>query len=183
MRVVQFLPLLLTAWVGLARGAEQPVCERSGSIQTTSPDEKWMARVQEVACVTANGAAAAVTVELHPVQDPSQAQRVFAMTVPRSRDDWPRVRWLSTSDLEVRIPNLAEAAPPKTDYQGIRISRIYCGDNPEDRARLAAYKEGVKQWQKDVSAWVKLRNQDAAAAGPRPPRPEEPRLPIGRCTD
>jgi hypothetical protein len=139
--------------------------------------------VQEVACVTPNGAAAAVTVELHPSKDPSQAQRIFAMTVPRSREDWPRVRWLAASAIEIRIPNLAEATPPSTEYQGIRISLAYCGDNPDDRARLSAYKQGVKQWQQDVSAWVKRRNKDTAVAGPRPPRPEEPRLPTGRCTD
>jgi hypothetical protein len=41
----------------------------------------------------------------------------------------------------------------------------------------------VKQWQKDVGAWVKRRKEDEASAGARPPRPEEPKLPPGRCTD
>ena len=176
-------PLLLVLLAPLAHGADETVCDRSKSITTPSPDGAWTASVQEEACATATGAAAGITVELHAGKDDGHAQRVFTSAVPRSRDDWPRVRWLSANALEIRVPNLAEVAPPRAEYQGIRITLAYCGDNPEDRARLAAYKEGVKQWQKDVGAWVKRRNEDAAAAGPRPPRPEEPKLPPGRCTD
>jgi len=175
--------LLLALLAPLAHGADEIVCDRSNSITTPSPDGNWTASVQEEACATPNGAAAGITVELHAGKDAGTAQRVFTSAVPRSRDDWPRVRWLSATALEIRVPNLAEVAPPRAEYQGIRITLAYCGDNPEDRARLVAYKEGVKQWQKDVSAWVKRRNEDAAAAGPRPPRPEEPKLPPGRCAD
>ena len=85
--------------------------------------------------------------------------------------------------MEIRVPNLSEATAPTPEFEGIRITLAYCGDNPEDRERLAAYKAAVKQWQKDVSAWAGRRKQDAEAAGPRPPRPEEPRLAPGRCVD
>jgi hypothetical protein len=176
-------PLLLVLVAPLAGAAEETVCERSGSLTTQSPDGRFTASVQEVACATPNGAAAGITVEMHASKDDSQVQRVFTMSVPRSRDDWPRIRWLSADAMQIRVPNLAEVSPPSAQYQDIRITLAYCGDNPEDRARLAAYKEGVKQWQRDVSAWVKRRKEDEAAAGPRPPRPEEPRLPPGRCTD
>jgi hypothetical protein len=176
-------PLLLMLLAPLAHGADETVCDRSNSITTPSPDGNWTASVQEEACATPTGAAAGITVELHAAKDAGQVQRVFTSAVPRSRDDWPRVRWLSATALEIRVPNLAEVAPPRAEFQGIRITLAYCGDNPEDRARFAAYKESVKQWQKEVSAWVKRRNEDAAAAGPRPPRPDEPRLPSGRCTD
>ena len=175
--------LLLCVAAPLAAGAEEIVCDRSHPYTTPSPDGSWTASVQEEACATPSGAAAGVTVELHPGKDPQQAQRVFTMTVPRSRDDWPRIRWLSATALEIRVPNLAEVRPPREEHQGIRITLAYCGDNPGDRARLVAYKEAVKQWQRDVSAWVKRRKEDEAAAGPRPPRPEEPRLPPGRCTE
>jgi hypothetical protein len=180
---MRFPPLLLALLAPLVFGSEETVCERSGSFTTRSPDGNWTASVQEVACATARGAGAGITVELHSEKDPSQIQRVFTMTVPRSRDDWPRIRWLTAVSMEIRVPNLAEVTPPLAEYQGIRITLAYCGDNPEHRARLAAYKEGVKQWQKDVSAWVKRRREDEGAAGPRPPRPEEPRLPLGRCLD
>lgn len=176
-------PLLLALLAPLAPGAEGTFCERSGSIATRSPDGAWTTSVQEVACATATSVGAGITVELHPENTAEKVKRVFTMTVPRSRDDWPRVRWLSASALEIRVPNLAEVSPPLAEYGGVRIALAYCGDNPGDRARLLAYKDGVKQWQKEVSAWVKLRNEDAAAAGPRPPRPLEPRLPPGSCID
>jgi hypothetical protein len=108
---------------------------------------------------------------------------VFIMPVPRSRDDWPRIRWQGPNAVELRVANLSEAPPPEPLYEGIRISLAYCGDNPADRAQLVAYKAAVQQWQKVVSAWVEKRKQNEDAAGPRPPRPEEPRLAPGRCTD
>jgi hypothetical protein len=158
-------------------------CDQSETRSSPSPDGRWLANVQEQVCATATGAAAGVTVILASKHDNALSKRVFTMAVPRSRDDWPRIRWLSSSAVEIRVPNLAEVAPPDTEFNGIRITLAYCGDNPDDRARLAAYKEAVKQWQRDVSAWVKRRNEDARAAGERPARPEEPTLAPGRCTD
>jgi hypothetical protein len=83
----------------------------------------------------------------------------------------------------LRVANLSEAPAPEPLFEGIRISLIYCNDNPADRARLLAYKASVLQWQRDVTAWAENRKNDADRAGPRPPRPEEPRLSPGRCTD
>lgn len=163
--------------------AAENICDQSETRSTPSPDGKWAANVQEEVCATPGGAAAGITVVLVPDRDASRGKRVFIMPVPRSREDWPRIRWQDSHALEIRVPNLTEAASPEPLHEGIRISLAYCGDNPEDRARLAAYKAAVKQWQKDVSAWAAQRKQDEAAAGPRPARPEEPRLAPGRCID
>jgi hypothetical protein len=163
--------------------AAEDFCDRSESRPTPSPDGKWVANVQEEVCATSSGAAAGITVIITSTTDPTRSRRVFIMTVPRSRDDWPRIRWQGSTAMEIRVPNLSEVTPPIPEFEGIRVSLAYCGDNPEDRQRLASYKAAVKQWQRDVSAWVQRRNQDAAAAGPRPPRPEEPRLAPGRCVD
>lgn len=171
----------LLAWAGTARAADD--CDRSESKRTPSPDGRWVASVQEEVCATGATAAAGITVIVSAATDPSQGKRVFQMAVPRSRDDWPRVRWESPTSLHLRVPNLAEVSPPQPEYAGIRIALEYCGDNPDDRARVAAYKTAVKQWQADVSAWAQKRKQDPEAAGPRPARPEEPRVPPGRCTD
>ena len=163
--------------------AAEPLCDRSGSKTTPSPDGRWVANVQEEVCATPTGAAAGITVILVATADAALSKRVFIMPVPRSRDDWPRIRWQGPDAVEVRVPNLSEANPPQPEFEGIRISLAYCGDNPQDRARLTAYRAAVKQWQADVTAWAALRKQDPAAAGPRPPRPEEPALPRGRCLD
>ena len=165
--------------------AEESACERSGSNSTPSPDGRWVAHVQEEVCATqgGTGTAAGITVVLASAKDPEHGKRVFIMPVPRSREDWPRVRWQAADAMELRVPNLAEVSPPQPEFEGVHISLAYCGDNPGDRARLAAYKAAVQQWQKDVSAWVKQRKDNPEAAGARPPRPEEPVLASGRCTD
>ncbi len=163
--------------------AAETLCDRSETKATPSPDGKWVANVQEEVCATATGAAAGITVVIASATDAAHGKRVFIMPVPRSREDWPRIRWDSPTAMEVRVANLSEAGPPEPEYEGIRISLSYCNDNPEDRARLADWKAAVKQWQKDVTAWAGKRKQDAAGAGARPPRPEEPRLSPGRCTD
>jgi len=176
--------IALVTLLGSHRAHAAQDCDRSESRRTPSPDGRWIASVQEEVCATAQGAAAGITVVLVSAGDESKARRVFMTAVPRSRDDWPRVRWEGGETLHIRVPNLAEIpAPPQPQFEGVRIALEYCGDAPEDRQRIADYKLAVKQWQRDVSAWAAKRKEDAAAAGPRPPRPEEPRLPPGRCTD
>ena len=183
MRSAALLPAVaLLLWPVFSPGAEQ-VCDRSESRLTPSPDGVWVAKVQEEVCSTATGAAAGITVIIEASNDEQRSKRVFIMPVPRSRDDWARVRWTSATALEVRVANLSEASPPEPQFEGVHITLAYCNDNPQERSQLAAYKAAVKQWQKDVGAWVKLRKEDAAAAGTMPAKPVEPVLSAGRCID
>jgi hypothetical protein len=178
-----FCTLILALLAAPAAPAAQD-CDRSESRRTPSPDGRWVASVQEEVCAAGDRAAAGITVVIAAANDETRSKRVFVTAVPRSRDDWPRVRWQGNDALELWVPNLAEiAAPPEAQFEGIRIALKYCGDNPVDRTRVAEYKVAVKQWQRTVSAWVEKRKLDADAAGPRPPRPEEPVVAPGRCTD
>jgi len=182
-RKLALLPAMaLLLWPVFSAGAEQ-FCDRSESRLTPSPDGAWVAKVQEEVCTTATGAAAGITVIIEAGNDEQRSKRVFIMPVPRSRDDWPRVRWMSPTALELRVANLSEASPPDPQFEGVNIVLAYCNDNPQQRAQLVAYKAAVKQWQKDVGAWVKLRKEDAAAAGTMPVKPVEPVLSAGRCLD
>jgi hypothetical protein len=183
MRTPALISLLAISWAPATLLAAEPFCDRSETKATPSPDGQWVANVQEEVCATATGAAAGITVVLASIKDPQRSRRVFIMPVPRSRDDWPRIRWQGPAAVELRVANLSEAPAPEPEFAGIRISLSFCNDNPADRARLAAWKAAVLQWQKVVTAWAERRKQDAAAAGPRPPRPEEPTLSPGRCTD
>lgn len=183
MRGFALLALLASGGAAGSAQAAEHLCDQSGSRTTPSPDGRWIANVQEEVCATPSGAAAGITVVLVSAADAAVSRRVFIMPVPRSRDDWPRVRWQGADAIELRVANLSEAPAPEPSYQGIRISLSYCGDNPDDRATLVAYKASILQWQRDVTAWAERRKQDAAAAGARPARPEEPRLAPGRCSD
>jgi len=179
---MRFACLLLLALLPACAGAAEQLCDQSETRSTPSPDGVWVARVQEEVCATANGAAAGITVIIASVTEPARSKRVFMMPVPRSRDDWPRIRWHDSKQLELRVANLSEAPAPDPVFQDIRIALVFCNDNPGDRAALAAYKTAVAAWQKTVTAWAEKRKQDPDAAGTRPPRPEEPRLSPGRCT-
>jgi hypothetical protein len=170
-------PLLPAA----AHAAEERVCDRSESRLTPSPDGSWTASVQEEVCSTERGAAAAITVVLVPRDAPQETGRVVATAVPASRDDWARVVWRSAGALEVWVPNLAHVVEVKPAYCDVQVTLKYCGDNPQDRARVAGYQDALKAWMRETTAWVERRKQDAATAGPRPTRPEEPRAPMGRC--
>jgi hypothetical protein len=184
MRTPVLITLLALSCIPAGGYAAEADCDRSGSTSTPSPDGQWIANVQEEVCATAaGGAAAGITVVLVSAGDPSRSKRVFLMAVPRSREDWPRIRWLDAKAMEVRVPNLSEAAPPEPKFEGISITLAYCEDNKADREQLAAYKTAVLEWRKVVSLWVQQRKQDPQAAGPRPPQPEEPRLAAGRCID
>ncbi len=184
MRTRVLIALLALPWAVATLHAAEFVCDRSETKATPSPDGQWVANVQEEVCDTPTGAAAGITVVIASAKDPEHGKRVFIMPVPRSRDDWPRIRWQGSKAVELRVANLSEApAPNPPTYEGIRNSLAYCGYNPEARESLVASKDAVQQWQQDVSAWAEKRKQNADAAGPRPPRPEEPRLSAGRCTD
>jgi len=182
LRIPRALALLALLAAAPAFAAQD--CDRSDSIRTPSPDGRWIASIQHDVCGDASGAAAGITVFLSRAGDTSRGERVFITAVPRTHDEWPRARWQGDSLLQIRIPNLLEVTQaPRPEVDGVRIELVHCGDNPDDRARLARYKQDVQQWQRDVTAWAARRKQDPEGAGPRPARPEQPRLPPGLCTD
>jgi hypothetical protein len=157
-------------------------CDQSESKRTPSPDGRLTASVQEQVCAAGNRAVAGITVIVAPPDAPTDGVSVAMTAVPRSRDEWPRVVWRGNDALEVWVPNLAHVVDVKPAYRDVKVTLKYCGDNPDHRARVANYQVAIKQWMQDVTAWVERRKQDPEGAGPRPARPEEPRLPKGVCT-
>jgi hypothetical protein len=179
--VALLLLVVLASWLPAANATEVTDCDRSGSKTTPSPQGRWVVNVQEEVCAVGKGVAAGITVVVSSPEAPEQGGRVAMIGVPRSRDDWPRVRWRSETELEVWVPNLAVVVSTQAQWQGVQVTLHYCGDNPGDREAVAAHKLAVKAWQQETTAWVERRKQDPDKAGPRPVRPEEPRVAPGRC--
>jgi hypothetical protein len=178
--VLLFAAMLLSGFADTAERA----CEQSESTVTQSPSGRLAASVQHQVCETAaGGAAAAVTVFVGESAVPLQGARVAAIAVPRSREEWPRVVWRTDSSLEVWVPNLAQVLETVPSRGDVSITLKYCADDPEARARVAQYQTDLQQWMAAVSRWNELRQRDAAAAGPRPARPEEPRGTSRPCRD
>jgi hypothetical protein len=139
--------------------------------------------VQEEVCDAGGAAAAGVVVELATAADPDHPQRIFSMSVPRSRDQWPKVLWKSASELELWVPNRAAIGMQKAQSQGIQIQLKYCGDNPAERAQVAGFQAAFKQWMRDTTAWVERKKRDPTLSEPRPKRPVEPAYSPDTCTD
>jgi hypothetical protein len=114
---------------------------------------------------------------------PLQGTRVVAIAVPRTRDEWPKVVWRSESALEVWVPNLAQVLETRPAPAGLTMALKYCGDDPAARAAVAQYDRDLQAWKDATTRWAQARRKDAAAAGERPVRPEEPRVVRRACSD
>lgn len=183
MRKSGCLLLLLMGPMAAAAAAER-VCEQSESTVVASPDGSRAASVQHQVCETnAGGVAAAVTVFVGAAAAPLNGERVLATAVPPSREQWPRAIWRGESRLELWVPNLANVLEVKPAAGEVQVVLRYCGDDPEQRARVARYPEQLQQWMDAVSRWAELRKQDPEKAGPRPVRPAEPRETARACRD
>jgi hypothetical protein len=183
MRAIACIHLLLASWSAASASAE-PVCEQSEATITSAPGGRLEVSVLHRVCETSTGGvAAAVTVYVGAPGAALQGQRVVAVAVPRSRDEWPRAVWRSDSLLEVWVPNLAQVLETRPAYRDVQVQLKYCGDDPEERGRKAQYEADLQAWMAAVTRWNEARKLDAAQAGPRPPRPEEPRLVPRACRD
>jgi hypothetical protein len=179
-----FACLFLALAVTPAMAAGERVCEQSESTVVASPKARWAASVQHQVCETSTGGvAAAVTVFVGEAAAPLQGERVVATAVPRSREEWPRAHWRSETLLEIWVPNLANVLEVKPAFGAVQVALRYCGDDPEQRARVARYPQDLKRWQEEVSRWAELRQKDPEGAGPRPQRPAEPRETARPCRD
>ncbi len=181
---IDFL-LLLSFILAPACGsaAEQANCEHSGERTAISPDGRWVATVLEEICDANGVASGGVVVDLAMSADATHAQRIFSMYVPRSRDEWPKVLWKSSSQLELWVPNRSAIAMQKAESQGIQVQLKYCGDNPEERARVAEFQAAFKKWMSDTTGWVERKKRDPNLSEPRPKRPVEPTYSPDTCTD
>jgi hypothetical protein len=184
--------LLLTAVVGgvgaggvprAAWAQDAHDCEHSGEKTFASPDERWVATVQEEVCAIGTRAGAGIMVDLALKSDAKHAKRMLNLRVPRSRELWPRVIWKSPTTMEVWVPNRAEIMAQQLQFDGVQIQLKYCGDNPAERAQKTDYEAAVKQWMKDTTGWAQKKKQDPQFSEPRPKRPVEPAYSSESCTN
>lgn len=185
MRIHPFLSAVLVLCLPVAgAAAAERVCEQSESTVTPAPGGQLAASVQHQVCETnTGGVSAAVTVFVGDAAAPQRGTRVLATAVPRSREEWPLAVWRSDALLEVWVPNFAQVLETRAAHEGVTVQLKYCHDDPQARARVAQHEADMKQWMQAVTRWVDARNTDPEAAGPRPPRPEEPRFVRRACTE
>lgn len=181
--------LLALGFLGLATQsgpalAAERACDQSEQALTPSPRGRWEASVQHQVCETASGGvAAAVTVFVGAPGAALQGERVAAVAVPRTREEWPRVVWRGESTLEVWVPNFAQVLTTSPAHRDVTVTLRYCGDDPDARALVARHQQDLQEWMEAVSRWNELRKSDPEGAGVRPVRPAEPRVDRRACRD
>jgi len=180
---------MLMAFLLLAAGATtgwsaERACEQSESTVTSSPKGRFAASVQHQVCETdGGGVAAAVTVFVGEAAAPLKGERVVAVAVPRTRDEWPLAVWRDETSLEVWVPNLAKVLDARTAWRDVKVTLKYCGDDPALRERVAGHEEELRRWREAMTRWAEARRTDPEGAGPRPRRPDDPPKTSRPCTE
>lgn len=131
---------------GLAE--EKANCQRETISVLISPDNSWVAAVQEDTCsdgyfvttvtdkVELARLEATDVVRLNPHADkPRHENDVFALDEGGHPENRPLTRWLSTSKLQITVPNKSLIGLQKSNYEGVDILVQFEPDDPSERAR------------------------------------------------
>ena len=114
-------------------------CQREIVAMGVSPEDKWVAVVQEEVCSGPGIASTNVTdvVQLVPQErKPENGDDIFAVEGHGDPTQRPNVRWLSSTKLQINVPNKSLIGLDKKSYAGIEIAIKYEPDDPAERERF-----------------------------------------------
>jgi len=131
-----------------ALAQEQAGCERETISVLVSPDNAWVALVQEDLC-NDGGFVTTITdtiqlarreltetVQLtRRAEEPKHENDVFAVDEHGRPENRPRTRWLSPQKLEITVPNLSLVGLKRSSYEGVEVVVKYEPDDPAARER------------------------------------------------
>jgi hypothetical protein len=137
--------LILSNGVAMARDLE---CQRETISMQVSPDNAWIALIQEGWC-TDGGLVTTSTntvrlvqrastdeIQLAPRREkPEYENDVLVVDYYGHPENRPLVQWLSPRRLQITIPNISGVGPRKNSYQGVDIVVKYEPDDPAVRER------------------------------------------------
>jgi hypothetical protein len=114
-------------------------CERETMIsQLISPDDAWVAVVEEHVCSGEGLATTGVddTVQLlRSGEKPKRGDYVFSISEQGNPLNRPLTRWLSPQKLQITIPNKSLFVLKRDRYEGIEIVVKYEPNDPAERER------------------------------------------------
>ena len=120
-----------------AHGADSG-CNRKTISMVVSPNNAWVALLQEDLC--SDGAF--TTSETDTVQIvqygeiPSPSNNVFSVDEGGHSENRPAMRWISSQELQINVPNKSLIGLQKSSYEGIDIVIKYEPDNPAEREQF-----------------------------------------------
>jgi len=133
---------------GTAQAQEKGGCQRRTISVLMSPDDAWVALVQEDMCsdgyfvttltdtvqLARCDTTAAVQLTWHP-DKPKHENDVFALDEHGQPENRPLTRWLSAQKLQITVPNKSLIGFQKSNYERIEIVIKYEPDDPAERER------------------------------------------------
>jgi hypothetical protein len=130
----------------LARGELE--CERGTISMLVSPDDAWVALVQEGVCsdggfvtistdtvrLVRRDLVDTIQLALHS-EKPEHENDVLVVDDYGHPENRPLIQWLSTRKLQITIPNISGVGLQKSSYQGIDVAIKYEPDDPAAREK------------------------------------------------
>jgi hypothetical protein len=136
----------VTVLNGGALALEAP-CERETISAVVSPDNTWVALVQEGVCTGGFVTVSTDTVQLtrrdltdtiqlaQRFEAPQHENDILVVDYYGHAENRPVTRWLSPQKLQITIPNMSGIGLHKSNYQGVEIVIKYEPDDPAARER------------------------------------------------
>ncbi|HVA13942.1 MAG TPA: hypothetical protein VNF99_11880, partial [Stellaceae bacterium] len=115
-----------------------PGCQRTQVAALVSPNEAWIAVIQEEICEGPGIATTGVSdvVRLVPRGNkPEVGEDVFAIEEDGDPAYHPVLRWLTPRELRITVPNKSLIGLQKSSYEGVDIVVKFEPDEPAARAR------------------------------------------------
>lgn len=122
-------------------------CERETIAKSVSPDQAWVALVQEGMCTSGQVAVSTDTVRLERFSKTKEIplgsrfekaeyeNDVLVVDYYGRSEARPIVNWLSPRKLQVTIPNISGVGLQKSNYQDVEIIIKYDHDDPVAREK------------------------------------------------
>jgi hypothetical protein len=133
------LPCLLSSVKAESSPRGSLGCQREVIATGLSPDDKWVAIVQEEVCsglgMASTGIMEAVQIAARD-QEPEKGDDVFVMNGSGDPMRRPNIRWLSPTTLQITVPNKSLIGLEKKNYVGIDIVTKFEPDDPAERERF-----------------------------------------------
>jgi hypothetical protein len=114
-------------------------CQSEVIATGVSPDDKWVAMVQEEVCSGPGMASTGIMEAVQIVargQSPESSDDVFVMNGSGDPMRRPNIRWLSATLLQITVPNKSLIGLNKKNYAGIDIVTKFEPDDPAERERF-----------------------------------------------
>jgi hypothetical protein len=111
-------------------------CQREVIVTGVSPDDRWIAVVQEEVCSGLGMASTGISDVVQIVardQKPENSDDVFAVDEHGDPTLRPNIRWLSSTTLQITVPNKSLIGLDKKNYVGIDIVTKFEPDDPAER--------------------------------------------------